>query len=84
MATPKLHSYSEEEKPKSRRSPSVEDPEGLAAWPIPDDEELERAISRTERGTEEPKLGETPLSRTISAFGDFITMGPRTGARWWY
>jgi MFS family permease len=71
MASPRLHSYNGEEKPNPKRSPSVEDPEGLSAWPIPDDEELERAISRTERSNEaqtthESKTGEPPLSRTIS------------------
>lgn len=68
------HDYNEKSEPK--RTPSAEDPESLAAWPIPDDDELERAASRHGRAEEidtnataqqEPKQQRShSLSRTLS------------------
>jgi MFS family permease len=65
--------HGDEKKTSHRRSPSIEDPESLAAWPIPDDDELERAVSRHERGesveaevTHEHKPSGLSLSRTLS------------------
>lgn len=68
-----MHSRADNEKSVPRRSPSVEDPESLAAWPIPDDDELERAVSQRGRGESveaeivaEPKSRGDSLSRTLS------------------
>jgi MFS family permease len=73
MASTQLYSHGDEEKADHKRVPFIEDPESLAAWPIPDDDELERAMSGQERGesveagiTHETKPGGNPLSRTIS------------------
>jgi MFS family permease len=73
MSSTQPYSHSNEEKTDHRRSPSAEDPQSLAAWPIPDDDELQRTMSQHERGesveaeiTHELKPSGNPLSRTLS------------------
>jgi MFS family permease len=73
MAFAHSHSHGDEEKTGHKHSLAVKDPDSLAAWPIPDDDDLERTVPRHERDesveaeiTHEPKVAGLSLSRTIS------------------